>query len=91
MSKHEWVGAGLLILDTKRAATAAKSGKVTIVSKVTLDILDVYCRKCRRQYAAANGDGCVLASQHIGGPRRQPDPLTLEIAEEWPDPHDPLL
>lgn len=90
MNHHEWVGAGLILLDTKRAATASKSGKVIITSKVTLDVLDVFCRKCRRQYGKVNGDGCVLASQHIGGPRKQPDPLTLEVRDEWPGPHDPL-
>lgn len=87
---HEWVGAGLLLLDTKRAEQATRSGKVTIVSRVSVDILDVYCRKCRRPYQSAKDEKCVLGSQHIGGPRKQPDPLTLEPIGDWPDPHDPL-
>lgn len=88
---HEWVGAGLLLLDRKRAEQATKSGKVTIVSRLVVDVLDVYCRKCRRQYTDAKDDLCLLGSQHIGGPRKQPDPLTLEVSEEWPPPHDPLV
>lgn len=87
---HEWVGAGLLLLDRKRAEQATKSGKVTIVSRLTVDILDVYCRKCRRTFAEAKSDICALGSQHIGGPRKQPDPLTLDTSDAWPEPHDPL-
>lgn len=86
---HEWVGAGLLPLDRNRAEKASRSGKISVTA-VIIEVLDVYCRKCRREYTAANGDLCGLGSQHIGGPRRQPDPLTLEPSDEWPDPHNPL-
>lgn len=87
---HEWVGAGIVSLDPKRAAAASKSGKVTIVTKIIMPVLDVYCRKCRRQYTTGHDQECILASQHIGGPRRQPDPITMQPADEWPDPHHPL-
>lgn len=90
---HEWVGAGLLLLTRKHAEQATRSGKVTIVSRITVDVLDVYCRKCRRAYAVAKDEQCMLGSQHIGGPRKQPDPLTLDLYpddDSWPPPHDPL-
>lgn len=86
---HEWVGAGVIRLDPPRARKAVKSKKVTILSRLTIDVLDVYCSKCRRSYADAALTDCQLGSQHIGGPRKQPDPISLEPDDEWPDPHDP--
>lgn len=80
----------MMLLDPQHARQATKSGKIRIVSEVNLEVLDVYCRRCRRGYDEAKNEDCVLGSQHIGGPRKQPDPLVLDVAEAWPDPHDPL-
>lgn len=88
---HEWVGAAMVLLDPPRAAQANKSGKVRIVSPVHVEVLDVFCRRCRRSYKEAREYECVLGSQHIGGPRKQPDPLILDVEESWPEPHDPLV
>lgn len=88
---HEWVGATVLTLDQRLASQAAKNGKLTVISRLTVDVIDVYCKVCRRQYGTqAAAEPCSIGPQHIGGPRRQPDPLTLDVRDEWPDPHDPL-
>lgn len=87
---HEWIGAGMVRLDPPRAMKASRTGKVTILSRLTIDVLDVYCNKCRRSYDDAAGTDCQLGSQHIGGPRKQPDPITLEPDDTWPEPDDPL-
>lgn len=87
---HEWVGAANILLDRRRAEQANSVGHVIITSRLTVEVLDVFCRKCRRSYEDAIDELCVLGSQHIGGPRRQPDPLTLEVSKDWPEPNDPL-
>ena len=82
---HDWVGASVLQLDRKLAEQATKQGKLTIVSRVVVEVLDVYCRACRRAYTLDEARrGCRLGAQHIGGPRVQPD------RDDWPPPHDPL-
>jgi len=86
---HEWVGATVMMLDTRLATQAVTNGKLTITSRVTIDVLDVYCRRCRMPYAVTvNGSPCQIGPQHIGGPRKQPE--LLPVDSEWPDPHDPL-
>lgn len=87
---HEWVGATVLVLDSRLADQAHKNGKLTVISRLTVDVIDVYCKVCRRQYGArAVAEPCSIGPQHIGGPRRQPEPLALE-GVDWPPPHDPL-
>lgn len=76
MAQHKWRGAALLELDDRLAEKAARRERLTIVSKVTVAVLDVYCEKCRRSYAKAAGTECVLGPEHSGGPRKQPDPPT---------------
>jgi hypothetical protein len=92
---HEWVGAATVLLPPQQAAQAEKSGKVRFTSPVQIEVLDVYCQRCRRAYAALQTNGmmsdCQIGSQHIGGPRKQPDPLTLAEQNGWPEPHDPLM
>lgn len=89
---HTWVGATTLLLDSRLAAQAHRSGKLTVVSKLTVEVIDVYCEICRRQYTESEaGTDCRLGPQHIGGPRRQPDLVLVDDEYGgWPPPHDPL-
>jgi hypothetical protein len=73
-------------LDRKLAEQATKQGKLTVVSRVVVEVLEVYCRACRREFTVDEARrGCRIGAQHIGGPRQQPDEPV------WPPPHDPLL
>lgn len=82
---HDWVGASVLQLDRKLAQQAVKQGKLTVVSRVVVEVLEVYCQSCRKGYTADEARRpCRLSVQHIGGPRVQPD------RDDWPPPHDPL-
>ena len=86
---HQWVAASVLQLDTRLARQATKNGQLKIISKVVVDVLDVYCEDCRKVFREAIADEpCQMGPQHFGGPRKQPDPTPLE--DEWPEPHDPL-
>ena len=87
---HTWVGATVLLLDERLARQATRAQKLTIISRVTVDVVDVYCRECRRTFNADSAETeCMMGPQHFGGPRRQPEPEVIED-DGWPEPHDPL-
>jgi hypothetical protein len=82
---HDWVGATVLQLDRGLAHKATTHGKLTLLSKMVVEVLEVYCRQCRKTYTLGESQKpCRLGVQHIGGPRIQPD------RDGWPVPHDPL-
>jgi hypothetical protein len=68
---HTWIFATTCRGDEKAAEMASRSGRTTVVVDTTLDVLDVYCERCRRTYDDVAGRPCEVAggNEHlIGGP-----------------------
>lgn len=81
MRGHDWVAATVMRLDDHHAAQAARNEYLMIVSRVRVEVMDVYCKTCRRPFnPSTQREPCRIGPQHIGGPRRQPE------LEEIPDP-----
>ena len=86
---HNWVAATVMELDSRLARQATRNQSLTIISRVVVDVIDVYCEDCRKSFSDDTADeSCQMGPQHFGGPRRQPDPLPIE--DGWPEPHDPI-
>lgn len=66
---HDWVGAAHVVLDEGRAKLAhyRRSYRTKVAERV--DVLDIYCRVCRRTYDAAGGTPCeaVANNEHLIG------------------------
>jgi hypothetical protein len=63
-SRHQWVGAALVGLglgDTRRAEHAARTGRYVTSKATRIEVLEVYCRRCRLPYSASNGQRPCLA------------------------------
>jgi hypothetical protein len=56
---HRWVGAALVDLglgEATRAEHAARTGRHVIRTATQIDVLEVYCARCRVRYAAQEID-----------------------------------
>jgi hypothetical protein len=56
--RHQWVGAALVGLgegDTARAEHAARTGRHVLRKATRIEVLEVYCRRCRIRYSASAG------------------------------------
>ncbi|HET6562515.1 MAG TPA: hypothetical protein VFG72_11625 [Marmoricola sp.] len=54
---HQWVGAalvGLGIGDTRRAEHAARTGRHVLNKATRIEVLEVYCRRCRIRYGTSS-------------------------------------
>lgn len=54
--QHAWVGAAMVGLgdgDTRRAEHAARTGRHVLTAGTRLEVLEVYCSRCRVPYGAA--------------------------------------
>lgn len=63
---HEWVGAALVGLGTainSRAEHAARTGRHVLFEKTRIEVLEVYCGRCRLAYSAAAGRMPCTAAQ----------------------------
>lgn len=82
---HQWVAAANIRVDRRRAEVAARSGRMLISHKLQVEVVDVYCKRCRTTYENGRDLPCRIGPQHIGGPRRQPDlpQLTGDEEEPW--------
>jgi hypothetical protein len=53
---HRWVGAALVGLgegETRRAEHAARTGRHVLHGATRIEVLEVYCRRCRVRYSAS--------------------------------------
>lgn len=80
---HKWVAAANIRVDRRRAEVAARSGKMVIPHGVQVEVLDVYCGRCRTRYEIGRDLPCQIGPQHIGGPRRQPDLALTDGDDPW--------
>lgn len=56
-SGHEWVGATLVGMgrgETARAEHAARTGRHVLPERTKVEVLEVYCRRCRVGYTMAS-------------------------------------
>lgn len=70
---HVWVAAATVALDTRQAKRAVLRHSVWFTGSVPqkIDVLEVYCRLCRRPWDDVADELCVAASttEHLrGGP-----------------------
>lgn len=50
---HQWVGAALVAMgkgDSLRAEHASRTGRHVLPTATKIEVLEVYCRRCRVQY-----------------------------------------
>lgn len=69
--EHIWDAACTVILPPALAKQANKRGTVRIPEAMKVDVLDVYCKSCRRPFEDVFGQPCVAAENRdhlIGGP-----------------------
>lgn len=63
---HDWVGATLVGMgrgETARAEHAARTGRHVLPARTKVEVLEVYCRRCRVSYqSAASAALCPLAA-----------------------------
>jgi hypothetical protein len=55
--RHHWVGAALVGLgrgDTRRAEHAARTGRHVLSKATRIEVLEVYCERCRIGYSASS-------------------------------------
>lgn len=69
---HSWVGAATVELSGKQAAHADLRGSIRVPTETRVDVLEVYCGRCRRPYDDVADEPCIVAAgsrEHlIGGP-----------------------
>jgi hypothetical protein len=68
---HSWVGAATVGLTDKQAAHADLRGSVRVPVETRVDVLEVYCGRCRRPYDDVADEPCIAAAENghlIGGP-----------------------
>lgn len=63
---HYWVGAATIPIDPKAAGPAHRRGTMRIPAQ-TVDILELYCRDCRRPYRDVRDKPCEIGLHLIGG------------------------
>lgn len=67
---HEWVGAAVVGLgqgDTRRAEHAARTGRHVLNAATRIEVLEVYCHRCRMGYSArAERSACAAVVTRAG-------------------------
>lgn len=69
--EHVWVAAATVELDMRQAKRAVLRHSVRIPKELRIDVLEVYCRECRRPWDDVAGEPCVapVNNEHLrGGP-----------------------
>jgi len=69
---HKWVAAAQLSLTDTQARQAEWRGHVDIKDRVRIEVLETYCRECRRPYDDVADEPCAVdveGNDHLrGGP-----------------------
>lgn len=68
---HKWVVAATVDIPAGLAAQAFRRGTARLPEKTKIDVLEVYCGKCRRPFERVAEDDCEAAESKdhlIGGP-----------------------
>lgn len=68
---HEWVGAATVVLTLAQARHADIRGSFRAPEQTRIDVLEIYCKNCRRPYEDVHGNPCAAAENKdhlIGGP-----------------------
>lgn len=68
---HDWVAATNVDVPPGRARMAFTRGTMRVAVDTKVEVLDVYCRQCRRPFDAVEGQPCAAADNRdhlIGGP-----------------------
>ena len=68
---HDWVGASAVALTERQARLALLRGVLALPGRARFNVLDVYCRKCRRPYEDVGDQPCSadIDNSHLrGGP-----------------------
>jgi hypothetical protein len=67
---HQWVGAALVGLGTganERATHAARTGRHVLPERTRIEVLEVYCGRCRLAYSpSAHRLPCVVQAVRAG-------------------------
>lgn len=68
---HQWVAATLVGMgegDTRRAEHAARTGRHVLPSATRVEVLEVYCRRCRATYTPSAGQApCEAVALRAAG------------------------
>lgn len=68
--QHEWVGAALVGLGrgvTQRADHAARTGNHVLLERTQIEVLEVYCGRCRLAYTSSAGQmPCTVVTAKAG-------------------------
>lgn len=78
---HVWVGAATVDLTPKQAAHADLRGSIRVPGQTRIDVLETYCKNCRRPYDEVADQTCIAAADNshlIGGPTGKRRPRTHE-------------
>lgn len=70
-AEHEWVGAATVEMTLAQAKRADLRGSFRVPEQTRIDVLEIYCRNCRRPYEEVAELDCQAAKgkDHlIGGP-----------------------
>jgi hypothetical protein len=67
---HHWVGAAIVSMghgDTKRAEHAARTGRHVLDERTRVEVLEVYCARCRVKYSRRScAAPCTGVMAHAG-------------------------
>ena len=69
--RHQWVGAALVDMGrggtNTRAERAARSGRYVVPAGIQIDVLEVYCARCRATYDSAAAElPCTTVVRRVG-------------------------
>lgn len=68
IGEHKWVGAAVIALSTKEARSADHRGSYRVETKQRVDVLEVYCKVCRRNFEDVKDTRCEVGQVLRGGP-----------------------
>lgn len=68
---HRWVAASEMVLSPREVAGVARRLEVERSGTVRIDVIDVYCRVCRKPFSMARHTLCDVDGTPKGGPLKR--------------------
>lgn len=95
--RHEWIAAAEVPIEARHVRRALLRQSFRTEANLKVDVLDVYCRNCRRNFVDVANDKCICkeTTRHLrGGPdgrkRRTAVPVPVAVTvdlDDLPDGH----
>ena len=64
---HEWIAAATIAVDDRTAGVAHRRGTMRIQVAMEVEVLETYCRACRRAYRDIRDEACEAGGAHLIG------------------------